>query len=101
MSKTPLQVYLTARDRQLLEQLAGREGLSLAETVREAVRRWAMEDAESGGDPVLGLIGSIDDEDLPRDLSTGHDAYAVRGYRGAEDQEPERLDPGRRGRRAG
>ena len=81
MVRTPLQVYLDERDRRLLEQLAEREGLSLAETVRQAVRRWAAE-VSASEDPVLGLIGSIDDADVPSDLSTRHDEYALHGYGG-------------------
>lgn len=77
--KRPFQVYLDEPDYTLLAELAERRGLSMAETVREAVRRWAVE-ASGSEDPVLGLIGSVDDPGLPRDLSTRHDEYAVRGY---------------------
>ena len=77
MRKLPFQVYLDPRDRSLLERLAKQFGLSKAETVREAVRRWAMEAGSE--DPVLKLIGSLDDPDLPTDLSTRHDDYAVEG----------------------
>jgi hypothetical protein len=77
--KKPLQIYLDARDGALLERLAARLGLSKAEAVREAVRRWAL-DLEAPNDPLLGLIGSVDDAALPADLSTRHDEYAVTGY---------------------
>ena len=60
VKKTPMQVYLDERDRELLDQLARREGLSLAETLRSAIRRWASE-ADATGDPILNLIGSIDE----------------------------------------
>jgi hypothetical protein len=43
MTKRPVQVYLDARDRKLLDRLASRTGLSRAETIREALRRWAAE----------------------------------------------------------
>ena len=79
MNKTPFQVYLDARDRSLLERLAQQLGLSKAQAVREAIRRWAM-DVTGYSDPVLGLIGSLDDPAVPSDLSTRHDEYAVRGY---------------------
>jgi hypothetical protein len=88
--KTAFQLYLDERDYSVLAALAERRGLSMAETVREAVRRWAAEQSGSA-DPVLGLIGSVNDAGLPRDLSTRHDEYAVRGYparRVAEGEEP-------------
>jgi len=79
MKKVPVQVYLSSRDRGLLDRLAARLGLSRAETLREAVRRWAQELAGQE-DPLLDLIGSVDDPGLPTDLSTRHDTYAVSGY---------------------
>ncbi len=77
MTKRPVQVYLDARDRKVLDRLAGRTGLSRAETIREALRRWAAEGEE---DRLLDLVGSMDAPGLPADLSTRHDAYAVTGY---------------------
>lgn len=79
MKKTPIQVYLDTRDRGLLDRLARRLGLSRAETIREAIRRWAAE-ISGEQDRLLALIGSIDDPAVPTDLSTRHDEYAVAGY---------------------
>lgn len=76
MSKLPFQVYLDQHDRSVLARLAERLGLSQAETVRAALRRWAQEVA-GVQDPLLSLIGSMDDPALPTDLSTRHDEYAV------------------------
>ena len=75
MKKTPFQVYLDPRDAALLDRLATDTGLSRAEIVREAIRRWAVERAEQ--DPLLALIGTLDDPNVPTDLSTHHDAYAI------------------------
>lgn len=79
MTKRPIQVWLDERDRRLLEGLAERHGQSVAETVRMAIRRWAV-DVSGVEDAVLGLIGTIDSTDLPSDLSTRHDEYAVYGH---------------------
>lgn len=76
MKKVPFQVYLNDRDHHLLDQLARKQGLSMAETVRAAIRRWAMEETQDA-DPVLGLIGTFDAPGIPADLSTRHDEYAV------------------------
>jgi hypothetical protein len=93
MKKMPMQVYLDEQDRELLDRLAKREGLSLAETLRSAIRRWAME-ANAEGDPVLNLIGSIDDPAAPADLSTRHDEYAVQ--RSPHTSPPKPAPSGRR-----
>jgi hypothetical protein len=79
MKKTPLQVYLDDRDRRLLMEIAERERLSLAETLREAIRRWALE-ATLLEDPLLDLIGVMSDTAAPGDLSTRHDEFAVKGW---------------------
>ena len=85
--KHPIQVYLDDRDRSMLRRLSQRLALSQAETVREAIRRWAME-LSGDEDPVLRLIGGLDDPAVPADLSTRHDAYAVTEYRSARVAEP-------------
>lgn len=90
--KRPLQVYLDPRDRGLLDRLARRLGLSRAETIREAVRRWAAALAGEE-DRLLGLIGSMDDPALPPDLSTRHDDYAVLGYSARRVAEPPYRGP--------
>lgn len=89
MKRKPIQVYLDREDRALLERLARRLGLSMAETVRGAVRRLAAE-MSGDRDPLAELIGSIDDPALPRDLSTRHDEYAVSGFPPARLAEPPR-----------
>lgn len=78
VKKVPLQVYLDPRDRELLRELARRHGLSMAETLRAAIRRWGIE-SDNGEDAVLDLVGSIDEPGLPTDLSTRHDELAVLG----------------------
>jgi hypothetical protein len=87
MMKRPVQVYLDDRDRSVLDRLAKRLGLSKADTVREAIRRWAAE-LSGDDDAVLRLIGGLDDAAVPTDLSTQHDAYAVSGFRAARVAEP-------------
>ena len=91
MKKLPFQLYLDRRDHSLLKRLAERLGLSKAETVREAVRRLAVEEA-GAKDPILALVGSVDDAELPADLSTRHDAYAVEGYPARRVAEPRPED---------
>jgi hypothetical protein len=87
MSKRPIQVYLDGRDRAQLDGLARRLRCSKAEVVREAIRRWAVE-LTGQGDPLLQLVGGLDDPGVPADLSTRLDEYAVGGYRPARVAEP-------------
>ncbi|MBI4501509.1 MAG: ribbon-helix-helix protein, CopG family [Gemmatimonadetes bacterium] len=91
--KTPYQVYLDSRDRAFLERLASQLGLSKADVIREALRRWAAE-LSGERDALLGLIGSMDNPALPGDLSTRHDDYAVTGYPVRRVAEPSPDDRG-------
>ena len=51
----------------------------MAETLRVALRRLAT-DFWGDDDPLLRLAGSLDSAEVPPDLSTRHDQYAVSGY---------------------
>ena len=88
MKKVPLQVYLDQRVHSILERLATRLGLSKAETVREALRRWAIQLA-GPEDPLIKLIGGLDSPSVPADLSTRHDEYAARQVRTRRVAEPD------------
>lgn len=79
MNSAPVQVYLNDEDRDRLERLAGRLGLSMAETLRVALRRLAAQ-ALAEDDPLLRLAGSLDSAEVPADLSSRPDDYAVSGY---------------------
>lgn len=86
-TRKPVQVYLNDEDRDLLERLAERLGLSMAETLRVALRRLAAE-RWAEDDPLLALAGSLESDDVPTDLSTRHDEYAVSGYPAPRVAEP-------------
>ena len=77
--KRPIQLYLDPEDRARLERLASEFGLSMAETLRRGLRRLASEQAGEE-DRLMQLMGSLDNPDLPTDLSTRHDEYFVEGY---------------------
>ncbi len=94
--KRPIQVYLDEEDRARLERLAGRFGLSMAETLRIALRRLAAE-AWGEEDPLLRLAGSLESADVPADLSTRHDEYAVSGYPAPQVAESDRSSGDERG----
>ena len=90
MYKLPFQVYLDPRDQGLLEQAAGRLGVSKAEALREALRRLARELSGGGSeDPLLELIGDLDNPDVPSDLSTRYHEYAARRHPARRKPKPE------------
>lgn len=80
--KQPIQVYLDASDRDLLENLARHTGLPRAELLRRGIRRLAqseLADRQPGWslDVLIGAMG--DDPRLPADLSTHHEEYLYGG----------------------
>lgn len=72
MTKTPLQVYLRQDQADSLRSLAKREGVSMAELVRQGVDRLLLA-SPLESDPLWGIV------DLGRsevgDLSIHHDKY--------------------------
>ena len=80
--REPVQVYLDASDRSLLEEVATRTGLSRAEILRRGLRRVADDllVEHAPGSSFEHLVGALgDDPSLPEDLSTRHDHYLY-GY---------------------
>ena len=76
--REPVQVYLDATDRSLLEHVAARTGLSRAEILRRGLRRVAEDllAEHAAGASFEHLVGALgDDPSLPEDLSTRHDHY--------------------------
>ena len=76
--KEPVQVYLDAQDRDLLNRMAQKSGASRAELLRRGLRKLAGDvliERPPGWslDVLIGALG--DDPTLPRDLSTRHDEY--------------------------
>ena len=76
--REPVQVYLDAHDRKLLDALAVREALPRAEVIRIALRRLAVElPGEARPGASLGLlVGALDVATaVPRDLAARHNEY--------------------------
>ncbi len=76
--REPVQVYLDPQDRELLDRMAERSGVSRAELMRRGLRKLAADiltERPPGWslDVLIGCLG--DDPTLPRDLSTRHDEY--------------------------
>lgn len=73
-----VQVYLDAEDRDLLEDLARRTGLSRAELLRRGLRQletWQLAE-QAPGWSLEALTGALGESaDLPSDLATRHDSY--------------------------
>lgn len=77
--REPLQVYLTAAEREQLDRLAQQTGLSRAEVLRRGLRSFAAEQ-QAGDSPMLKLIDELASADLPADLARRHDDYLAEAY---------------------
>ena len=103
--REPIQVYLDASDRALLDSVAGQSSQSRAEVIRIAIRRLAEElpRAERPGASLATLVGALDGaRDVPRDLAARHDAYLYGTPEPARERkvgEGERRVPGKSARK--
>jgi hypothetical protein len=80
--REPIQVYLDADERALLDRVASESGLSRAEVLRRSLRRYAVEQ-RSGRSPMLEFLDYMEsrqDLNLPADLSERHDDYLAEAY---------------------
>ncbi len=78
--REPIQIYLTADERGLLDGLAERTGLSRAEVLRRGLRRFAAQEA-GGASPFLGFLESLASATWPADLAERHDAHLAAAWR--------------------
>ncbi|MFN0074027.1 MAG: CopG family transcriptional regulator [Chloroflexota bacterium] len=83
-SVSPMQIYLRTSQRDALESLARRRGVSMAELVRQGVDR-ILRDLSPADDPLNEVIGLVKD-DGPTDLAEKHDAY-LEHWRGSNHAE--------------
>jgi len=75
----PLQIYITADERRLLDTLAADTGLSRAEILRRGLRTFAAERAGGGG-PMQELLLSLRGSRWPTDIATDHDEQLAHAY---------------------
>jgi hypothetical protein len=76
--REPVQVYLDAPDRELLDSLASAEGLPRTEILRYALRQYGQRKVEeqAPGASLDALIGALDGvPELPSDYASRHDEY--------------------------
>jgi hypothetical protein len=76
--REPVQVYMDADDKALLDELAAETSLSRAELLRRGLRRIAadLRGARAPGRSLDELIGALGAElNVPEDLSSKHDEY--------------------------
>jgi len=75
----PLQIYITADERRMLDSLAAETGLSRAEILRRGLRTFAAERAGEGG-PMQELLLSLRAAKWPTDIASDHDEHLARAY---------------------
>lgn len=83
--REPIQVYMAADDRRLLDQLAETTGLSRAEILRRGVRSFAAERAGDNG-PMQTFMKSLRDKRMPADIAIDHDSYLATAYSDKHDR---------------
>jgi hypothetical protein len=77
--REPVQVYLAADDRDLLNRLVEETGLTKAEILRRGVRSYARERGDVS--PMLRFIGELGSEGWPAAAAVDHDAILAEAYR--------------------
>ena len=77
--REPIQVYLTADERALLDRAARDTGYSRAEILRRGLRSFVAHES-SGASPMLSFLDSIDGKHLPADLAERHDDHLAEAY---------------------
>lgn len=86
MSMVRKQLYIDDDLNDGLKLLAARTGRSEAEHVRAALRDYLHDDRQadpSSPDPLLELVGLVDDPEGPRDVAVNHDRYLYGADRSA------------------
>lgn len=76
--RQPVQVYLDARDRAMLDAVAKRQSVPRSDVLRLALRRLSAEllSQDRAGAAISSLVGVLDDaSDVPSDLAERHDEY--------------------------
>jgi hypothetical protein len=77
-AREPVQVYLDARDRTLLDAMAKRESIPRSDVLRLALRRLSAEllGQDRPGAALSSLVGVLDAApSVPTDLAERHDDY--------------------------
>ena len=77
--REPVQVYLAADDRDLLNRLADETGLTKAEILRRGMRSFARE--QSGTSPMLRFVSESTVEGWPDAAAVDHDSVLAEAYR--------------------
>ena len=78
--REPIQVYMAADERRLLDRMAVETGLSRAEVLRQGLRKFAATVAGKNG-PMQGFMQTMREKPLPADIASGHDEHLARAYR--------------------
>ena len=76
--REPVQVYLAADDRDLLNRLSAETGLSKAEILRRGVRRFAK--VQQGVGPMLQFLETLGEIGAPDGTALDHDANLADSY---------------------
>ena len=79
VTRKPVQVYLRPQQLEPLRALAKRRGVPMSELVRQGVDK-VLAEVPPEEDPLMDIIGLVDDPDAPTDLAEKHDEYLVKWF---------------------
>lgn len=77
--REPIQVYLTADERSLLDEAARETGYSRAEILRRGLRSFLAHESSKGG-PMLSFLDRLDAKAFPEGVAEHHDEHLVEAY---------------------
>jgi len=88
-------MYLPEEMHDFLSEEAGRRGVSMAEVAREAIAEYRARSETPPKHNYMAIVGIIDDDDGPTDISERVDEYMAEYYKvgGTWDQEHGLADP--------
>ena len=83
--REPIQVYMDADERRILDQLSDKTGLSRAEILRQGLRSFAAAKSADDG-PMQAFMRSLSEKPMPARLASSHDDFLDAAYRDTHEE---------------
>ena len=83
--REPIQVYMEADERRLLDHLSEETGLSRAEILRQGLQQFALQRAGSDG-PMQSLMRDLREKPFAKNIAERHDDHLANAYTDNHDE---------------